>query len=134
MSLSSAKYLLLKCGGDWKKMALVVSMPVQPEMKTTEFDVLMGELQWKLAMSEYLLYLGMESNVQWKWCTRSCKFKLLIENKPTGGGEAGEMFVQELILIVLISYIAWRMDLSLHRRSYVGYGLGGVSSNLHEME
>ena len=89
MSLSSAKYLLLKCGGDWKKMALVVSMPVQPEMKTcSEFDLLLGELQWKLAMIEYLLYLGKQSDVQWKWCTRSCRFELLITNEETGGGEA----------------------------------------------
>ena len=89
MSLRSAEKLLLKCGRYWKKMALVVSMPIQPEMKTcSEFDLLMDELQWKLALIEYLLYLGKESDVQWKWCTRSCRFELLITNEKTGGGEA----------------------------------------------
>ena len=89
VSLRSAKDLLFKCGSDWKEMALVVSMPPLPGMKTcSEFDLLMRELRWKLAMIEYLLNLGKESDVQWKWCTRACRFELLVTNKETDGGEA----------------------------------------------
>jgi len=89
MSLRSTKNLLFKCGSDWKKMALVVSIPPLPGMKTcSEFDLLMGELRWKLAMIEYLLNSGKESDVQWKWCTRACRFELLVTNKETDGGEA----------------------------------------------
>jgi len=89
ISLRSAKNLLFKCGRDWKKMALVVSLPLLPGMKTcSEFDLLMGELHWKLTMIEYLLYLGEESNLQWKWCTRACRFELSVTNKETDGGEA----------------------------------------------
>lgn len=89
ISLRSAKNLLPKCGSDWKKMALVVSMPVQSGMKTcSEFNLLMGELHWKLAVIEYFLYLGKESDVEWKWCTRACRFELIVTNKETGGGEA----------------------------------------------
>lgn len=70
-------------------MALVVSMPVQSRMKTcSEFNLLMGELHWKLAVIEYFLYLGKESDVEWKWCTRACRFELTVTNKETGGGEA----------------------------------------------
>jgi len=87
--LRSAKNLLFKCGRDWKKMALVVSLPQLPGMKTcSEFDLLMGEVHWRLAMIEYLLYLGKESDVQWKWCTRACRFELSVTNKETDGGEA----------------------------------------------
>lgn len=89
VSLRSAKNLLFKCGRDWKKMALVVSMPPLPGMKTcSEFDLLMRELRWKLAMIEYLLNFGKESDAQWKWCTRACRFELLVTNKETDGGEA----------------------------------------------
>jgi hypothetical protein len=89
ISLRSAKNLLFKCGRDWKKMALVVSLPQLPGMKTcSEFDLLMGEVHWRLAMIEYLLYLGKESDVQWKWCTKACRFELSVTNKETDGGEA----------------------------------------------